>query len=115
MDEDLVRNVARLAEFEIGRKHLLLLSREHWWGWDAARLTMPEVVKWPRPKRRRGRDAHINIIRNMMVFHEVEEAIASGMSDRAAYRAVADKRAMITHKAIGAIHGKVRQRLARNT
>ena len=115
MDEDLIRNLARMAEHEIGRMELLALARDYWWGWDAARLAMPEAVTWPRPKRRRGRDEYINVIRDSVIYHEVEAAIASSMSNRAAYGAVADGRAMLTAKAIEQVHLKVRQSLARNS
>ena len=112
MDDDLVRNVARLAEWENGRAELLALARRWWWGWEAARLAMPEAVTWPRPKRPRGRDPDINAIRNSLIYHDVERAVAAGMSYRAAYRAVAHKHPMHTHKAIEAICRKVRQSAA---
>ena len=115
MDDDLVRNLARMAEYERGCEALLTMATTHWWAWDAARLAMPEIALWPRPERRRGRDAYINVIRDSVVYHEVEDSVASGMSYRAAYRAVADSRAMLTAKAIEQIHRKMRQSLARNS
>ena len=47
-------------------------ARLSWWVWDAVNEIAPDRLSFPRPKRPRGRDAEVNMVRDIRIAGEVE-------------------------------------------
>lgn len=88
-----------------------------WWVWDALKAIAPERATFPRPKRKRGRDVAVNLLRDLRIYHDVELHIALEQhagrkaSYRQAYMAVLERYPELSSwQAINAVHLKERER-----
>ena len=88
-----------------------------WWAWDALNEIAPErAATFLRPERGQGRDATVNLIRDIRIYHEVKLFVRLKLdagrktSLRKAYEAVAEGHPMLTWRGIKAIHLKERKR-----
>ena len=86
-----------------------------WWAHDALSVIAPERATFPRPKRGRGRDASVNVARDIRIYYQVELLLEverlSGRkpSLRSAYNAVADGRPL-TWRGVKVVHLKERRK-----
>ena len=87
-----------------------------WWAWDALNAISPDRATFPRPKRKPGRDATVNLIRDIRIYHEVKLHLALERSHgreaslRQTYDGIAEKHPMLTWKGVEAVYLKERKR-----
>ena len=73
MDDCPKATIMRLwREGKADLESLLSAARVSWWIWDAVNEIAPDRLSSPRPKRPRGRDAEVNMVRDIRIWGEVE-------------------------------------------
>ena len=95
---------------QLGLETLVSAATISWWVWDAVQVIAANRISFPRPIRPVGRDAAVNMVRNIQIHGEVEILRAMGCASfRKAYAAIAHDYPMLTPGAVGQIHRKVRE------
>ena len=105
----MVAAVVRMChDGKLDLESLVRAAESRWWAWDAVNEIAPERLRVPRPKRRRGRDTIVNIVRDAEIGVLMTFMVSLWQSERKAAERLATYYPMLEAEAIRKIARRYR-------